>query len=128
VSIGLSVPLPLFYHQRGEISKAEADLSTQHALLHKAEAQVVSDVETAYAQLDVARKLVQRMQATLLERARKARDIVQVQYEKGAATLLDLLDAQRTYTSTRVEYAQNLAGYWNAVAALEQAIGKELRP
>jgi cobalt-zinc-cadmium efflux system outer membrane protein len=128
VSIGLSVPLPLFYHQRGEISKAEADLSTQHALLHKAEAQVVSDVETAYAQLDGARKLVQRMQPTLLERARKARDIVQVQYEKGAATLLDLLDAQRTYTSTRVEYAQDLAGYWNAVAALEQATGKELRP
>jgi cobalt-zinc-cadmium efflux system outer membrane protein len=128
ISVGLSIPLPLFYHQRGEISKAEADLATQQALVHKAEAQVVSDVETAYAQLDVARKLVQRMQATLLERARKARDIVQVQYEKGAATLLDLLDAQRTYTSTRVEYAQNLAGYWNAVAALEQAIGKELRP
>jgi len=127
-SVGLAFPLPLFYHQRGEITKAEADLATQRVLVHKGEAQVVSDVETAYAQLVGARKLVLRMQPTLLERALKARDIVQVQYEKGAATLLDLLDAQRTYTATRVEYAQNLAAYWNAVAALEQATGRELRP
>jgi len=127
-SIGISLPLPLFYHQRGEVTKAEADLATQRTLVHKAEAQVVTDIEAAYAQLAGARKLVLRMQPTLLERARKARDIVQVQYEKGAATLLDLLDAQRTYTATRVEYAQDLAGYWNAVAALEQATGMELRP
>lgn len=127
-AVGLSLPLPLFYRQQGEIAKAEADLAAQRALLEKAEAQVVSDVATAWAQLGGARKLVLRMQPGLLERAQKARDIVQVQHEKGAATLLDLLDAQRTYTATRVEYAQDLAAYWGAVAALEQATGKELRP
>jgi cobalt-zinc-cadmium efflux system outer membrane protein len=68
------------------------------------------------------------MEATLLERARKSLDITRVQYEKGAASLLDLLDAQRTYTATRVEYAQDLANYWTAVALLEEAMAGELRP
>jgi cobalt-zinc-cadmium efflux system outer membrane protein len=67
------------------------------------------------------------MQATLLERARKARDLVQVQYQKGAASLLDLLNAQRTYTATRGEYAQDLANYWIAVGLLEQATATRLK-
>jgi cobalt-zinc-cadmium efflux system outer membrane protein len=128
VTVGLTFTLPLFYFQRGEISKAEADLSTQRVLREKAEATVVSDVEASWAQLSAARQLVSRMESILLERAKKARDITQVQYEKGAASLLDLLNAQRTYTASRAEYAQDLAGYWTAVAALEQAVAMELRP
>lgn len=127
-AIGLSFNLPIFYFQRGEITKAEADLMTQQVLEQKAEALVVSDVETAFAALSAARKLVERMQSPLLERAQTARDLVRIQYEKGAASLLDLLNAQRTYTATRAEYAQDLASYWTAVAQLEQATAKELRP
>ena len=88
---------------------------------------MVSDVETAWAQLQAARNLVRRMQETLLERAQKARDLVQVQYEKGAASLLDLLNAQRTYTAARGEYAQDLANYWIAVSFLEEATATELK-
>jgi cobalt-zinc-cadmium efflux system outer membrane protein len=128
ISVGLSFGLPVFYFQRGEITKAEADLATQQVLEQKSEAQVVSDVETSVAQLGAARKLVERMQATLLERAQTARDLVRYQYEKGAASLLDFLNAQRTYTATRAEYAQDLAGYWIAVASLEQATAGQLRP
>lgn len=126
-SIGLSFALPVFSFQRGEIVKAEADLTTQQVLRAKAQATVVSDIETAWSQLVAGRQLVERMEATLLERAGKARDIAQVQYEKGAASLLDLLDAQRTYTATRNEYAQDLATYWTAVALLEQAVAGDLR-
>jgi len=39
-----------------------------------------------------------------------------------------LLNAQRTYTATRAEYAGDLAAYWTAVAGLEQAAATELRP
>ncbi len=127
VTLGLTFNLPVFYLQRGEVMKAAADLATQRILLDKAKAQVVSDVETAYAQLVSARKLVERMQSALLDRAKKARDITEVQYTKGAATLLDLLNAQRTYTATRAEYAGDLAGYWIGISQLEAAVAKGLR-
>jgi cobalt-zinc-cadmium efflux system outer membrane protein len=124
-TIGLSFNLPLFYFQSGEIRKAESDVVIQHVTRLKLEAQVVSDVENAWVSLVVSRGLVERMQRSLLERARTARDIIQIQYEKGAASLLDLLNAQRTYTATENEYAQDLAGYWSAVAQLEQATAGE---
>jgi cobalt-zinc-cadmium efflux system outer membrane protein len=128
LTLGASLPLPIFYQQQGELVKAEADLRTQDLLLSKLDAQIVSDVSAAAAQLQGARKLVERMEAGgLLARARRARDLVQVQYEKGAASLLDLLDAERTYIASHNEYVQDLGNYWIAVALLEQAVGTELK-
>ena len=126
-SINLSFTPPLFYFQSGEIRKAEADLIIQQVLRQKAEAQAVAEVETAWGQWVATRKLVERMEKSLLERAQKARDLIQFQYQHGAASLLDLLNAQRTYTATRGEYAQDLAAYWTALSLLEQATAQELK-
>jgi cobalt-zinc-cadmium efflux system outer membrane protein len=125
--VGLSAPLPLFYRQQGEIQRAEADAKAQDAQNAKIEAQVVSDVTAAYASFASAREQVERMEGRLLERARRARDLVEIQYQKGAASLLEFLDAERTYIATNVEYLNDLAGYWLAVFQVEQAVGVELR-
>ena len=127
LSFGLTGNLPIFYQQQGEVRKAEADFDTQALTEAKMTAQVVNDVETAYAQFGSSRKLVERMEGSLLERARTARDITKRQFEGGTATLIDFLDAQRTYIATNLEYLQDLTGYWTAVYALEQAVGTELR-
>jgi cobalt-zinc-cadmium efflux system outer membrane protein len=126
-TFGLGGTLPLFYFQAGEIKKAEADWRTQDLELAKTQAQVVSDVETAVANFDSSRRLVARMEERLLERARRARDLVAVQYQKGAASLLEFLDAQRQYIATNVEYLSDLASYWTAVFQLEAAVGMDLR-
>ncbi|WP_242393262.1 TolC family protein [Anaeromyxobacter oryzisoli] len=127
-SVGVSVPLPIFYRQRGEIEKAEADRLTQSLTVAKAEGTAVSDVESAWAAYEASRALVQRMEkGGLLERSRTAFDLVTIQYRKGAASLLDLLDAQRTWIATRLEYLQDMAGYWQAIFRLEQATGASLR-
>jgi len=67
------------------------------------------------------------MDGRLFARALRARDLIEVQYSKGAATLLDLLDAQRTLLAVSGERLTLLANYWNAVAQLEAASAKELR-
>ena len=67
------------------------------------------------------------MDARLLGRARRARDLIEVQYQKGSASLLDLLDAQRTFLAVNAERLALLASYWTAVSALEAAVSQELR-
>jgi len=126
--LSLSFTLPLLYQYQGEIAKAEADLRAQSVRRDKIEAQVGSDVATAFATFQAARSRVERMEGRLLDRARRARDLVEFQYKKGAASLLELLDAERTFIATNVEYRQNLADYWTAVYQVEQATGTELRP
>jgi cobalt-zinc-cadmium efflux system outer membrane protein len=127
LSFGLGGTLPIFYFQAGEIRRAEADSRTQKLQLAKQEAQVVSDIEGAYNNFASTRRLLERMTTRLLERATRARDLVGIQYQKGSASLLELLDAQRQYIITNLEYLQDLANYWTAVFQLEQAVGTDLR-
>jgi len=126
-TFSLSVNVPLFYQQQGEIAKAEADLWSQKLQYAKAEAQVASDVQAGLAAFEGARARVERMEARLLGRTERARDLVKIQYEKGAASLLELLDAERALIATRVERLQDLNDYWTAVFQLEEATGMELR-
>ena len=127
LTLGLSIPLPLAYQQQGEIAKSEADLRMQEIGAQKAQAQVANDVRAAYSAFVSARAQVERMDGKLFARAKRARDLIEVQYAKGAATLLDLLDAQRTLLAVSGERLNLLATYWNAVAQLEAAVAKELR-
>jgi cobalt-zinc-cadmium efflux system outer membrane protein len=122
----LSAPVPLFYQQQGEVRKAEAAYITQSLQQAKLTAQVVSEVATALSTFRSSRALVERMERSLKPSAERAFSITRVQYDKSAATLMDLLDAQRTYIATNVEYLQDLANYWTAVFQLEEAVGTEL--
>ena len=127
LTFGASLPLPLFYQQQGEILRAEADLRTQSVQREKAAAQLASEVLTAFAAFTASRKLVERMRGGLLQRAERARDLTRVQYEKGAARLLELLDAQRAFAQTHAEYLQDLHDLWMSLFRLEAAVGRDLR-
>ncbi|HVV50010.1 MAG TPA: TolC family protein, partial [Polyangia bacterium] len=128
LEFSLTGALPLFYQQQGEIKKAEADARAQDAQAAKLRAQVVADVENAFAGYETAQRQVQRMEGRLLERARRARELVELQYQKGAASLLEYLDAQRTYVAAKGEYIQDLTAYWNAIFQIEAATATQVMP
>ena len=124
---GLSGNIPVLYQQQGEIRRAESNALSAQRTLAKAKAQVLSDLTQSFAAYGAAASQVQRMESKLLQQARQSRDLAQLMYQKGAASLIDFLDAQRSYVATELEYHQNLASYWNAVYQLEQAIATPLR-
>jgi cobalt-zinc-cadmium efflux system outer membrane protein len=127
-SAGLTLTPPLFNRYQGEIVKANADRMAQEAQLAKAEAQVLSDVQTAYTQFKSAKSRVERAERELLQHAKKTRDLIQLQYQKGAASLLEYLDAERTLISTTLDYQGDLSDYWEAVVLIGQAVGAEVLP
>ena len=59
-------------------------------------------------------------------RPRQARDTVDYAYRRGGVSLLDFLDAQRTYRETSLEYLRTLGSYRAAVYQLEAAVGGPL--
>ena len=124
LTFGVQLPLPIFYRQQGEIARAQAEVHSQSFAREKLRAQALLDLQEARAAVDANRRLVERMRARLLERARRTRDLVQVQYEKGAASLLELLDAQRVWAQTRAEYLKDLHDFWLAVFQLDAAVGR----
>ena len=128
LSFGLTLTPPLFYRFQGEVQKAQADVRVQDTLLAKTEAQIVNDVTVALAQFQSTQRRVERAEHGLLDRARRTRDLVQIQYEKGAASLLEYLDSQRTLIETTQGYLRDLADYWLAVVLIGEAVGLELGP
>jgi cobalt-zinc-cadmium efflux system outer membrane protein len=128
LSLGLTLTPPLFYRFQGEVQKAQADVRVQDTLLAKTEAQIVNDVTIALAQFQSTQRRVERAEHGLLDRARRTRDLVQIQYEKGAASLLEYLDAQRMLIDTTQGYLRDLADYWLAVVLIGEAVGLELGP
>jgi cobalt-zinc-cadmium efflux system outer membrane protein len=127
-SVGLSIPIPVLYQQQGQIGQADAGVLASQATVAKVEAQVVADVTNAFAAYQSSQRTTQRAERKLLARSRDARDLVQIQYAKGAASLLDYLDAQRTHLTNEIDYLTSLAAYWTAVFQLEQAVGASYLP
>ncbi len=122
-----SANLPVFSQRQGEIEKANAALTVATLTRARAEAIVSAEVAASYADFDARRRAVVRMNSGLLARASAARDILELQYNAGTASLVDFLDAQRTFISIHQQYAADLGAYWIAVEQLEQSLGVELR-
>jgi cobalt-zinc-cadmium efflux system outer membrane protein len=133
LSFSLSAPIPFFYQLKGEERQAVALYDLMSLQQAKATAQVANDVASGWAALGAARRLVERMEGPrrsgggLLQSAKGAFEVTAFQYEKGAASLTDYLDALRTYVATKVEYYGDLTGYWTAVFQLEAAVAAEPR-
>lgn len=71
---------------------------------------------------------VRRLRDLYLPRAQRARETVEFAYRRGGLSVLDLLDAQRTYRETALEHVRALGNYWTAVYHLEAAVGGSLEP
>ena len=126
-TFGLNLTLPSIRRVQGDTARAKADLQYQGILLQKAESQVAVDIANGWATFKGSGNRLARMEGRLLDQAQKAFTLVSFQYERGAASLLDVLDAQRTWISVKSEYLQDLSDYWTGLFQLEQATGKELK-
>ncbi|MGA9564205.1 MAG: TolC family protein, partial [Candidatus Korobacteraceae bacterium] len=118
-----SVPLPVFNKNQGEIARTQYALTQSQFQQKAAEQQVLTDVKNAYEGLRSSEQVVQLYDKGYLGQATQSLDITRFSYEHGAASLLDFLDAERSYRSTELSYRQALATYMTALEQLRQAVG-----
>jgi outer membrane protein, heavy metal efflux system len=125
-SLVLSIPLPVFNRNQGGIVEGEAALHIAETDLRKAILQVKNDVNVSYRTLIQSRRLVEAYQAGVLDDARSSLSIIETAYQRGGATILDLLDAARTAATVQLNYVNALGSYQRTLFQLESAVGKEL--
>ena len=121
VGIGVSFPLPLWNWNRGEIKSAQTTVYKTTLALAKAKAQAGADVANAQAEFHEASERLARYQDQILPRSQKVRESVAFAYEKGGASLVDLLEAERADNDARLAAAQALSDAASAVADLQAA-------
>jgi outer membrane protein, heavy metal efflux system len=118
-----NIPLPVFNKNQGEIARTQYALTQSQFQQKAAEQLVLTDVANAYAGVQSSRQVVELYDKGYLDQATQSLDITKFSYEHGAASLLDFLDAERSYRSTQLSYRQALATYMTALEQLRQAVG-----
>ena len=123
VGVGLIFPVFDTGRIRGRVRQAEAQTREQEALRTQTGLAVQREVGQAFAQVRATETLVARYEKDILPRAQDLLNKARFGYERGGTTLLEYLEAQRTFRNTRAEYLAVLGDNARARADLERAIG-----
>jgi cobalt-zinc-cadmium efflux system outer membrane protein len=123
IGFGFSFPLRIFDRNQGEIARTRAEVERSNALTRSAAIQALAEVDTALSAVTIQHARVVALRDTYLPKAQQARTTVEFAYRRGGASLLDFLDAQRTYRETALEHLRAIGNYWTALYQLEAAVG-----
>jgi len=127
-TFAFNIPLAIFDRNQGEIARTRYAITQAQEQLGETSQQVSTDVVDAYEALRTNDQIIQLYRGGYVDQARQSRDIAEYAYRRGAASLLDYLDAERTYRANQLAYRQALASYMISVEQLRQAAGTRNLP
>ena len=126
VGFSLSFDLPIHDRNQGEIARSQVAVRQAVETESSTEVGVRTDVINAYYGLLTNEQIVSLYESGYLEQATQSRDITTYAYGRGAATVLDVLDAERSYRATQLGYRQAMAAYMIAAEQVNQAVGVQV--
>ena len=123
VGIALSFEIPIHDRNQGEIARSEAAVKQAVETESSTRVQVLTDVVSAYHGLQTGEEVLALFEGGYLDQATQSRDISTYAYQRGAATILDVLDAERSYRATQLAYRQAIATQMMAAEQINLVVG-----
>jgi cobalt-zinc-cadmium efflux system outer membrane protein len=124
--INVSIPLRIFDRNQGEKARTAIDIRRSERAEDTARAQVFSDVDSAYFTVVSTLNLLRPYRDKYLKLAEDTRNKVAFSYQNGGASLLDYLDAEKSFRDTRLAYLNLIGSYLTAAAQMNMAVGREV--
>ena len=128
IGASVSIPLRIFDRNQGEKIRTLLDIGLNERQRDATQAQVFSDIDTAYANLESNLILLRPYKEKYLDQAVRVRDTVTYSYQRGGASLLDFLNAESDYRSVQQNYLTLVGAYLTAAAQVNEAVGREAIP
>jgi cobalt-zinc-cadmium efflux system outer membrane protein len=123
-----NMEIPIFDRNQGEIARTQYAVTQSQETKTATQETVMTDVANAYEAYNTSAKQVQLYESGYLQQAQDSRDISSYAYQRGAASLLDFLDAERSYRATQLAYRQAQASYMLALEQLKEVVGTRNLP
>lgn len=123
----VTVPLPIFNRNRGEIARSNALVSQLSAERDALRQRIASEIGQAALRVAGARQQVEFYETKLLPDAQRVLEMALESYRAGQTGVLPVMDAQRNVREVRQAYLQALFDYQTSLADLELATGVNLR-
>ncbi|HEX8925387.1 MAG TPA: TolC family protein [Terriglobales bacterium] len=122
----VNIPLRIFDRNQGEKKRTEIDITRAQRATDQVHNQVLSDVDSAYTQVQSNLELLRPYKAKYKDQSTRVRDTVTYSYEHGGASLMDMLNAQSEYRTVQLAYLQLIGAYMTAAGQLNLAVGREV--
>lgn len=114
-----SMPIQLFNRNQGEIARAQRQRDQSAAKIDALRTSVGAEVEKAYRQYQTSKQMLDSIEAGVLDRAKSVRDTTEYAYQRGEASLIEFLDAQRAYNEATQTYNDARAAYARSLYLLD---------
>lgn len=124
--VSLSIPIPLFNRNQGNIAAAHTRILKGERESLAAKTIVSGVLLEAYGRLAAAAEKLKGLEKEILPAAREVYQASIEGYSAGKFDLLSVLDAQRTLFSTRLEIVNARAEFQKAKVQIEALIGRGL--
>jgi len=126
VGVSLSFELPFHDRNQGEIARSQVAVKQAQETESSTQVGVLTDVVNAYNGLRTSEEVVNLFEGGYLDQATQSRDLSNYAYQRGAASILDLLDAERSYRATQLAYRQALAAQMIAAEQVNLVVGTQV--
>lgn len=123
ITAGISFPLPFSKLNRGNVNAAKQRVQQASLLYDHAALQVQNEIIQAYSQYESAFKQVRSFENGLLEQSSEVLKGKIYSYNRGETSLLEVLNAQRTYDDVQSQYYEAVFNYNSALIELERNAG-----
>lgn len=121
--VGVSVPLPFFDRNQGNVLEALRRTDKARDELLATEVRLTSELGQAYDRLNVSRQEAELLRLEILPGAQSAYDATTKGYELGKFNFLEVLDAQRTFFQAKAQYLRALAETHRSAAEIDRIVG-----
>jgi cobalt-zinc-cadmium efflux system outer membrane protein len=126
IGASVSIPLRIFDRNQGEKARTAVDVVRNERLRDANQAQVFSDVDSAWWTVVQNVNLLKPYKTKYLPLATDVRDKMAFSYRNGGASLLDYQDAEKSYRDTRLAYLNLIGSYLTAASQMNLAVGREV--
>lgn len=123
VGVFVAVPVPIFDRNQGGIGHASVDARAADNTRQKLELSIRHEVGAALRGVERSKALLEIYEGEMLASAENALTVAEKSYKAGAVSLLELLEAQRTYIETRSTYLQTVFDYRQGLVDASHAVG-----
>ena len=124
---GISIPLPLFDNNDGNIEKAEADRRAVELEIETATRAMRRELSRLEGRLRANAAEARRIQSDVIPRAQRAVDLIRDGLERGVFSYVEFADAQRTLNDARLRRIDALKSFQQDNAALARLTGRHMR-
>jgi cobalt-zinc-cadmium efflux system outer membrane protein len=126
IGFSLSFELPIHDRNQGEIARSQAAVKQAQETESSTQVGVLTDVVNAYYGFQTSEQVVNLFEGGYLDQATQSRDLSTYAYQRGAASILDLLDAERSYRATQLAYRQAVAAQMTAAEQVNLVVGTQV--